>query len=157
MNKVTDIRRARDAREARATDERAPDLVLEVWVDREGEVCASCLKGTTRVPTDTGPQKLDAAYLSLAAARQGAVILSEMDSEGAWMAEPIMHVALMRGGFYCTRPNAFWQGESHTPLKQRLKCAWWVLRQLWGINQAMLSNCLTLVARPGRMKDLEVE
>lgn len=157
MDKVTDIRRAREARDSREADHRCPDMVLEVWVDSKGEVCASCLKGTSRVPTDTGDQKLDAAYLALAAARQGAVILSEMEEGDAWMAEPIMHVALMRGGFYCTRPNAFWRGESRTPLRQRLRCAWWVLRQLWGINSAMLANVRDLVARPGRLKDLEVE
>lgn len=157
MGEVTDIRRARDARDRRAADDRCPDLVLEAWVDSEGEVCASCLKGTTRVPTDTGAQKLDAAYLALAAARQGAVILSEMETEGAWMAEPVLHLAIMRGGFYSTRPNAFWRAESRAPLRHRLRCAWWVARQLWGGCAAALASCLTLVLRPGRMRDLEVE
>lgn len=157
MGEVTDIRRARDARDRRAADDRCPDLVLEVWVDGAGEVCASCLKGTARVPTDTGAQKLDAAYLALAAARQGSVILSEMETEGAWMAEPVMHAALMRGGFYCTRPNAFWRAEAHAPLRQRLRCARWVAAQLWGIAAPMLANCLALALRPGRLRSLGVE
>lgn len=157
MGTIIDIKQARDARESRLTDERGPDLILEAWLDHEGQIIASCLKGTSRVPTDTGDQKLNAAYLALAAARQGAVILSEMEEGDAWMAEPIMHAALMRGGFYCTRPNTFWRVESRTPLRQRLKCAWWVLRQLWGINSAMLANVRDLVVRPGRLRDLEVE
>ena len=157
MGTITDIKRARDARENKLADERDPDLVLEAWLDHEGEIIASCLKGTRRAPTDTEQQKGDLAQTCMGLARQGAVILSEMEGDGSWMAEPIMHVALMRGGFYCTRPNAFWRGESRTPLRQRLRCAWWVLRQLWGINSAMLANVRDLVARPGRLKDLEVE
>lgn len=158
MGTVTDIKRARDTREARRTDDRAPDLVLEVWTDREGEVIASCLKGTMAVPTETGPQKLEAAQLAFMASKCGAVILSEMDEgQGAWMAEPVFMAQLLRGGYVTTMPNRFWHDEAGTPLRKRLACARWAATQALHMAWQVWRNCLTLALRPGRLRDLEVE
>lgn len=158
MGTITDIKRARDARESRLTDQRDPDLVLEVWTDEEGEVIASCLKGKASVPTDTGPDKLAAAHLGLMAAKCGAVILSEMDEgEGAWMAEPVFVAQLLRGGFLVTQPNRFWHDEAASPLRKRLGCALWVSRSALSMAWMVLRNAALLVARPQRHRDLEVE
>lgn len=157
MDKVTDIRRARDARESRLADERDPDLILEAWLDHEGQIIASCLKGTRRVPTDTEQQKGDLAQTCMGLARQGAVILSEI--EGGWQAQPVMHAMLTRGGFYVTQPNQFWREEAEAKggLRHRARCAWWVMRQLWGMVKPVTLNCLRLVLRPSSLRGLEVE
>lgn len=159
MGTIIDIKRARDVRESRLTDQRDPDLVLEVWTDAEGEVIASCLKGKASVPTDTGPDKLAAAHLGLMAAKCGSVILSEMEEgEGAWMAEPVFIAHLLRGGFLVTQPNRFWHDEAGNPsLKHRLKCALWVSRSALDMAWMVLRNAALLVVRPQRHRDLEVE
>jgi hypothetical protein len=158
MTNVTDIRRARDARQSRLTDHRDPDLVLEVWTDGEGEVIASCLKGKASVPTETGPEKLAAAPLALMAAKSGAVILSEMEEgEGAWMAEPVFVAQLLRGGFLVTQPNRFWHDEAASPLRKRVGCALWASRSALSMAWMVVHNAVLLVARPGRHRDLEVE
>lgn len=158
MTNVTDIRRARDARESRLADHRDPDLVLEVWTDHEGEVIASCLKGKASVPTETGPEKLAAAHLALMAAKSGAVILSEMEEgEGAWMAEPVFVAQLLRGGFLVTQPNRFWHDEAASPLRKRLGCALWASRSALSMAWQVVRNAVLLVVRPGRHRDLEVE
>lgn len=158
MGTVTDIKRARDARESRLTDHRDPDLVLEVWTDADGEVVASCLKGTRALPTDTGQDKLAAAQLGLMAAKCGAVILSEMDEgDGAWMAEPVFAALLTRGGYVVTQPNRFWHDEAASPLRKRLGCASWAARQALAMAWEVTRNALLLVVRPRRHRALEVE
>lgn len=158
MGTITDIKRARDARESRLTDQRDPDLVLEVWTDAEGEVIASCLKGKASVPTDTGPDKLAAAHLGLMAAKCGSVILSEMEEgEGAWMAEPVFIAHLLRGGFLVTQPNRFWHDEAASPLRKRRGCALWASRSALYMAWMVVRNAILLVVCPQRHRDLEVE
>lgn len=144
MGTITDIKRARDAREQRRVYDRDPDLYLEAWLDDQGEIVATQVKCTWRAPSETGKEAHDLADNLLGMASQGASILGEAH----WQAEPVYSTHLLRGGFMMTRARRFWHSEGQQPLMTRLRCAWWVLASSWDTLSAVLGATLRLVFRP---------
>lgn len=145
MTDVTDIRRARQGRELNRLYQRDPDLFLEAWLDDEGEILATQVKGTFRAPSETGRQSHDLADNLLGMASQGASILGTTH----WEAQPVFAAHLLRGGFMMTRARRFWHEEGQQPLRKRLHCAWWVARSAWGALAGVLAACVALIFRPG--------
>lgn len=144
MGTVTDFKRAKETREQRQVYDRDPDLYLEAWLNDQGEIIATQVKGTWRAPSETGQQAHDLVDNLLGMASQGASIMGEEH----WQAEPVYTTHLLRGGFMMTRARRFWHSEGQQPLAKRLRCARWILVSSWDALSAVLGATVRLVFRP---------